>query len=125
MFPGKLILTISIILFLFAVPSFADNNQTIHIATVGDMSGKNAEAGTSLVNGINLYLNEFAASEDQRAINIILDIYDDRNEKDNAKLKAEQILNDNKAVAVIGHHFSSSSISAGEIYKKHQIPAIL
>ncbi|MDP8241229.1 MAG: ABC transporter substrate-binding protein [Candidatus Hatepunaea meridiana] len=96
----------------------------IHIAAVGDMSGKDAESGESFIRGINIYLSEINENGGINGRKVILDVFDDQNDKDKARKRALEIIDQNRAIAVIGHHYSSCSISAGEVYKEHGIPAI-
>ncbi|MDY6994275.1 MAG: ABC transporter substrate-binding protein, partial [Pseudomonadota bacterium] len=55
---------------------------------------------------------------------LVLDIFDDRNDPQLAGIKALEIAEQTQAMAVIGHWYSSASISAGEVYKTYHIPAI-
>lgn len=91
--------------------------ETIHIALAGPMTGKNSANGKAYVNGVNLYLDPFSTESGFDGKKIIIDIYDDENEPEKAKQIAEKILQENKALAVIGHNKSSCSIAAAPIYK--------
>ena len=120
LFTGKVI----ICLLLLVQLAVAESDNNIHIATVGDMSGKDNKAGESLVRGINLYLNEINENGGINGREVVLDIYDDENDSLLARERALEIVKDNRAIAVIGHHYSSCSIYAGEVYKENGIPAI-
>lgn len=104
--------------------AFAEADNNIHIAAVADMSGKDNKAGESLVRGINLYLDEINENGGINGKQVVLDLYDDQNDSNLAREKAYEIVRENRAIAVIGHHYSSCSINAGEIYKENGIPAI-
>lgn len=100
-------------------------DDEIHIAFVGPLTGADADEGRALKQGVELYIKQL--NEKDGGINgkrIVLDVYDDQNKPDLAKKAAREIVQANKAVAVIGHYYSSCSIAAGEIYKQAGIPAI-
>ncbi|MCK5877776.1 MAG: ABC transporter substrate-binding protein, partial [Candidatus Marithrix sp.] len=88
------------------------------------MSGNGAAAGKLMTQAIQLQLDRVNAKGGINNKRILLDIFDDKNDKAQAKQQALAIVEQNKAVAVIGHWYSSASISGGEIYKKYKIPAI-
>jgi len=99
------------------------SKPSIRIALVGPMSGKNAIMGKSIVEGVQLFLNRVSLL-DESLPKVELDIYDDQNNAKKAEEIAKEIAKKNKHIAVVGHFYSSCSISAGKIYRKHGIPAI-
>jgi len=102
----------------------------IHIALVGPMTTHDSDdgnkktkpAGNSFFHGVRLYIDEINQKGGINGKRIVLDVYDDRNDPKKARERATEIKNENRAVAVIGHHYSSCSIAAGEIYKKIRNP---
>ncbi|MDY6994094.1 MAG: ABC transporter substrate-binding protein, partial [Pseudomonadota bacterium] len=96
----------------------------IHIAFVGPMIGNGDAAGILMSRAIQLYLDTINKKGGVNGKKIILDIYNDQNDPEQARQKALDIVAQKQAVAVIGHWYSSTSISAGSIYKKYGIPAI-
>jgi branched-chain amino acid transport system substrate-binding protein len=87
------------------------------------MSGsKNAFAGKNMRQAVQLYLDSVNKAGGINGKKIILDVFDDQN--DPFKAKALEIVEENRALAVIGHNYSSASLSGGEVYKKSGIPAI-
>ena len=100
------------------------NDTAIHIAFVGPMSGENAKVGQSMAQAIQLYLDSINKQGGINNQNLVLDIFDDQDDPYQATQMAENIVKQNLAVAVIGHHYSSCSINGGKIYKKYGIPAI-
>ncbi|MDM8565567.1 ABC transporter substrate-binding protein [Candidatus Halobeggiatoa sp. HSG11] len=120
------IITTSIALFLIGISSiyYIKTTNAIHIAFVVGLSGENSSHGQSLVDGANLYINEVNKQGGINGHKIVLDVFDDQNDATIAKQKALEIVEQNQAVGIIGHRFSNSSLSGGEIYKKHRIPAI-
>lgn len=125
---GTIILSL---LILAGCNSFTQRKgDSIHIAFAGPMSGEGAAAGKFMSQAVQLYLDEINKKGGINGKIVILDIYDDQNDcKDQvnhvskAKQVANQIVEEKKALAVVGHWYSTCSITSGEIYKKYKIPA--
>jgi branched-chain amino acid transport system substrate-binding protein len=98
--------------------------EAIHIAVIGPMTGTNASEGTSFMRGAELYLDEINASGGINGKQLVLDKFDDENDPKKASEGAQTIVDENRAVAVIGHYYSSCSIAGGKIYAEQGIPAI-
>ncbi len=116
-----LLVAISLLISLWVgIKFFEEDDDAIHIAFVGPLSGDDQRIGQSMVQAIQLYLDNInQLRSDQK---IILDIIDDKNDPNEATKKAIEIVKSN-AIAVIGHHMSDCSIAGGKIYK-NKIPAI-
>jgi branched-chain amino acid transport system substrate-binding protein len=99
------------------------NDEKIRIALVGPMTGKNAIMGQSIIEGVRLFMNGVRET-DEYLPEIHIDVFDDQNKANKAADVAREIVQHQKHVAVIGHFYSSCSISAGKIYQQHGIPAI-
>lgn len=116
-----------ILLILLIIPVLFDSCDTkdnkIRIALVGPMTGKNAIMGQSIIEGVHLFMNGVGAI-DESIPEIEIDVFDDQNSAKKAAEVAQIIAQQQKHIAVIGHFYSSCSISAGRIYKQHGIPAI-
>jgi potassium efflux system protein len=115
---------LSFFIIFFAYYDLLKESGSIQIAFVGPMSGKGKAAGKLMKNAIKLYLDQINQKGGINGKTLTLDVLDDQNDTETARLKAIEIVEKNQAVAVIGHWYSSASISAGEIYKKEKIPAI-
>ncbi len=98
--------------------------EGFHIALVGPMSGKGKDSGIAMQQGIELYLAKINRQGGVHGRPVILDVYDDQNKKDEARKQALAIAKDNRAVAVIGHVYSSCSMAGSAIYEEQGIPAI-
>ncbi len=103
---------------------YYQHEDKIHIALVGPLTGQSPVNGRHHLQGVNLYLDKINKKGGVNGKKIVLDIYDDQNDPHIAAEKARQVVNENKAVAVIGHNYSSCSINAGQVYKVHEIPAV-
>jgi ABC-type branched-subunit amino acid transport system substrate-binding protein len=110
-------------MFLFVPVCIADSD-TLQIAVIGPMSGKDHEGGQAMLDGVNLYVEEVNKSGgiNGRALEVIA--YDDQNNKVTARNRALEIAKESKTLVVIGHYYSSISLEGGKIYKEYGIPAI-
>ncbi|WP_086480954.1 ABC transporter substrate-binding protein [Oceanospirillum sanctuarii] len=106
------------IFWLSFISGISHADQTVHIAVVSPY--EEASSGT---NGVELYLNQIQGIT-HNGIRIQVDRYVDGNNKDQAVAVARQIVRDGRAIAVIGHNYSSTSTAAGQIYQQARIPAI-
>jgi len=116
-----------LLIILLIIPIFFNSCDTrdtkIRIALVGPMTGKNAIMGQSIIEGVRLFLNG-AREMDESIPEIVIDVFDDQNNAKKAAEIAQIIAQKQEHVAVIGHFYSSCSISAGRVYKEYGIPAI-
>lgn len=103
---------------------FGGSTPTLHLAVVADMSGGSKTVGEAFINGAKLYLDKINRAGGINGRKVVLDVYDDRNKPELAREEAMKIVEDGRALAVIGHHYSSCSIAGGEIYKEAGIPAV-
>ncbi len=103
---------------------FKEEKPSLHIAMVAPMSGKSQSVGRSFLQGVQLYLDDVNRNGGINGKQVVLDVYDDQNNTELAREEAFRIVETNRALGVIGHHFSTCSIAAGEIYKEYGIPAI-
>lgn len=117
-------ISISAIILTGCMGWFFKDRNTIHIAMVGPLSGPDASVGKSFSQGIHLYVDMINEQGGVNGKKIVIDQYDDQNNIMEAQQRAYDIVDEKKAVAVIGHHYSTCSIAAGQIYKEYQIPAI-
>jgi branched-chain amino acid transport system substrate-binding protein len=124
-----------VILLLALISTFhflkKDEGEIIYIAFIGPMSVKGDKAGQIMTSAIQLYLDSDEARKQLKGKKVELKIFDDKNycedkdkEGSQAKKEARRIVEENQVVAVIGHWWSSCSITGGKIYKQARIPAI-
>ncbi|MDM8564525.1 ABC transporter substrate-binding protein [Candidatus Halobeggiatoa sp. HSG11] len=126
LFPLSLLLAIiTIIIFIITkLGILSTEKDAFYIVLIGPMSGTYQNLGQSMVKGVNLYLNDINKTGGINGKPVKLIILDDQNDKILARRRALEVVEQNKALIVIGHAFSSTSISAGAVYKKFKIPAI-
>ena len=113
-----IVLLIALFAVYWLLPS--DEENSIHIAYAGSES----EDGQALIRGIEPYLKAINENGGIDGKKLVLDIFDDRNDPIVARQKVLEIVEENRAIAVIGHLYSTCSTSAGEVYRQHGIPAI-
>jgi potassium-dependent mechanosensitive channel len=98
--------------------------EGLHIALAAPMSGPSKTVGKSFVQGVRLYIDAVNRDGGINGRPVVLDVYDDQNNTQLAQEEAFKIVQNDQVLAVIGHHYSTCSISAGEIYKEYGVPAI-
>jgi len=97
---------------------------TLEIAAVGSTGGVYADKGQAMVDGINLYIEE---ANRQGGINghpLRLRVFDDRGDPETARDRAQEIVKTSKAIAVLGHNFSSTALATRGIYEEARIVAM-
>lgn len=119
-----IIITLTLLVWVGINYYFKQENEPIYLAFIGPLSGDGAAAGQLMTQAIQLYLDTINEKGGINGRQIILDNYDDQNDRQTSRQQALEIAKQNRAVAVIGHWYSSASISGGEIYKQYQIPAM-
>lgn len=98
--------------------------EALYIAFAGPLTGDDADRGTAYMRGINLYLARVNAQGGLFGKKLALDRFDDQNEKNRSRQRALNVIEQNRAVAVIGHDCDECSLNAGKVYTQFQIPAI-
>jgi branched-chain amino acid transport system substrate-binding protein len=106
-----------------ALHYFDSDNDAIHIAFVGSLTGEDEANNQSIRQALEMYINLFNKNRNTQQQKIVLDFFDDQNIPDKAYKKAREIVQTN-AIAVIGHERSDCSVEGGKIYKKQGILAI-
>ncbi len=116
-----IIILINTVAYILSTPHSPLKKETVYIAVAGPMS---EPEGEEMRMGINLYLDKVNKQGGINGKKIELLTFDDKNKSETAENKANEIAEDNKALVVLGHYYSSASVPAGKIYKKNEIPAI-
>lgn len=98
--------------------------EVLYIAIAGTFSGDYQSDGENMLKGVRLYLKQLEKEGGLPDKRIKLLIADDRADDAVAAQVAERLAQTDNVLLVIGHTFSSNSIAAGAIYRKHEIPAI-
>lgn len=111
----------SLLLFLGA-SLLLQEQDAIYLAIAGPTQENNV-SGQEMVQGVRLYLDRVNRQGGIDGRKIKLKIFDDQNNVTRAKEVATEISN-SKALAVLGHLYSSTSLAGGEVYRQAGIPAI-
>ncbi len=117
------ILVVSVFI-IFKSDIVSPDDDALYIAVVGPMSGKAKPSGQFVSQGINLYIDQVNQAGGINGKEVKLLVFDDQSNKDVTQEKALEIVEQNKALVVLGHYFSSTSLIGGEIYREAGIPAI-
>ena len=96
--------------------------ETIFIAVVGPMKG-NKSNGQAMLEGIQTCIDN-ANQSGLLDKHIRLLKYDDVNTAEHATKVAKEIIADDRVLMVLGHYYSTSSLSAGKLYQQSGIPAL-
>jgi len=115
---------VAILIGYFGMSLIKGDKKTIYIGVMGPMSGKGRAYGKAMLKGINLRLKELKEDGGLEKYKIKILVQDDKNDSKNVAELAEKMANDDKAVIVLGHYFSSVSYAAGSVYKKKKLAAI-
>ena len=97
---------------------------TLEIAAIGSTGGVYAEKGQAMVDGINLYIEEVNRRGGINGRQLRLSVFDDRGDPEIARDRAQEIVKTSKAIAVLGHNFSSTALATREIYEEAHIVAM-
>ena len=110
-----------ILLIIFYIScNFKEERNKFYIAIIGP--GKNKPEGKMSINAVKMYLDEMNSKLKDKQFEPIL--YNDENNENLAQKEAKRIIEEDKAIAVIGHWFTECSVAAGSVYSKNEIAAI-
>ncbi len=98
--------------------------DSIRLAMVAPVTGPSSAVGQELVQSARLAIDRLnqAGGINGRAVELV--VYDDQNDPALARQRAEEIVKDGRAVAVLGHNSSAPTQAAGEVYNATGIPMI-
>ncbi len=119
--PVKIVITLIILIQpLFWIKHFySADRSALHIAVIGP-----DEKQDSYVNATRLYIRNLNQQGGIHSNELRLDVYDDHNDPVTAVKIASKIVEEGRAIAVIGHQSDTCTLAAGEIYKEAGIPII-
>ena len=126
-FSPKYRLIIFFVILIFSVTIaliWPRGDRAVYLAVVGPMTGEAQLEGQEMLRGINLYLDQVNQEGGIEGKKVKLQVFDDQRGPDLARKKALEITKQNKALVVLGHASSSTSVEGSKVYKKRGIPAI-
>lgn len=101
-----------------------DDSAPVYIAVATSMTGNGAPFGKEIVNSVQMAVDDANQNGGANGHRIELLVYDDKDDPATAKQVAQQIVDDGRAMIVIGHRVSAASVAAGPIYAQAGIPVI-
>ena len=122
--PAMMIVSVTGMLMFGFVSLCIANSDTLSIAVIGPMSGKDSEGGRAMLNGVNMYVEGINKIGGINGRKLEVLVFDDQNNKVMARKRAMEIAKDSKTLVVIGHYYSSISLEGGKVYKEYGIPAV-
>ena len=99
-------------------------DSPVHIAMVAGLTGRDPATAADLERGVRMRLDEINADGGVSGHPVELLVYDDADDVARAERIAEEIVRENRALYVIGHGVTSTSLVAAPIYRAAGIPAI-
>jgi len=99
-------------------------NAPIKIGVAVPMTGSGSQYASEMLKGIHISRDAINQKGGVHGRKVEVVIHDDKNDKSVAMKVASTISLDNQILIVLGHYLSSTSIVAGNIYKKNGLPAI-
>ncbi len=104
--------------FLGAAHSFA---ETFKLAVVLPLSGDMAPIGDNLLKAVKFSAERMKAD---KGVDFELVVRDDKNDPEEARKVAEELVKDPKIVGVVGHYYSSTAMGAASIYDRAKLPVL-
>ncbi len=111
-------------LFLPGILPGSGGNKVIQLAVVAPLSGKNKANGDAMLKGIRLYLEHVEQTGQLQHAQIKLLVFNDQDRPQVAARVAAEIAFEGKALLVLGHYASQTSLAASDIYKHNGVPVI-
>lgn len=104
-----------------AAPAPAEKPAEIVIGVYEPMSGAQAAGGQQTMQGVNL---AYEQKKEVLGVPIKLVLVDNRSDKAEAATAMTRLINQEKAIAVVGSYGSSNSMAGGEVSEKAGIPVM-
>lgn len=99
-------------------------DEPLYVAIAGGMTGNGAASGLETVNSARLYFNRLNAAGGINGRSVQILIFDDQNDPELARRVAQEIVDDGRAMLVIGHSTSTTSVAAAPVYEAAGLAAI-
>lgn len=128
--PGWLIAGSAALVALLALGSIGivvsriNGASPVYVAMVTGMSGAGAAYGREMTGSVQMYLDDVNAHGGVNGHPVSLLVSDDQDDANQARLRAEQVVKDGRALLVIGHRTSDASLAASPVYQRAHLPAI-
>ena len=99
-----------------------ESTKDIQIGLAGPMTGDSAIWGQSALKAAQLAVDDFNAQGGVNGRKVVIVSEDDKGDPKEAATVAQKFINNKDIVAVFGHLFSGTALTAGPLYQKVGIP---
>ncbi|ROP36451.1 ABC transporter substrate-binding protein [Saccharothrix texasensis] len=96
----------------------------VHVALVVGLTGRDPAAAAHVERGVRMGLEDVNAAGGVDGHPVELLVYDDADQPERAERIAEEIVREDRALYVIGHGVTVTSLAAAPIYRAAGIPAV-
>ncbi|QQQ78842.1 ABC transporter substrate-binding protein [Saccharothrix sp. 6-C] len=96
----------------------------VHVALVVGLTGRDPAAAAHVERGVRMGLEDVNAAGGVNGHPVELLVYDDADQPERAERIAEEIVREDRALYVIGHGVTVTSLAAAPIYRAAGIPAV-
>ncbi len=107
--------------YFFMQSQYMLHRKPVYIALVGPLG---QSSGKAMRQGVELYRDQINQQGGIGGRKLEFIFRDDQNDPEQAERIALELAEENRALVVLGHYYSRTSLSAGRIYKKNRIPTI-
>jgi len=101
-----------------------DDESPVYLAFVAGLEGADTRVVTQMQQGIELYLDRINDDGGVDGHPVRLLTFDDEDDADMARRRAEEIVDDDRVLAVIGHETSGASLAAAPVYEAAGVPVV-
>lgn len=107
-----------------AVARLATARDTLYLALAAPITGPSAAVGEEMRRSAQLAVDDLNAGGgiDGRQVGLL--VYDDQNDPELARTRATEILQDGRALAVLGHNSSAATLAGSKVYEAAGLPSI-
>ncbi|QFZ20808.1 ABC transporter substrate-binding protein [Saccharothrix syringae] len=98
--------------------------EPVRVAVVAGLTGRDPAAAADVERGVRMRVDDLNAAGGVDGHPVELRVYDDADQPERATAIAEEIVRDGKALYVIGHGVTATSLAAAPIYRAAGIPAV-
>lgn len=120
----KRIMLLTVVLFIFSINIFSQNQDAIKVGVFVDLSGQTASFGEATKNGVELATEDInnAGGINSRKIELIFK--DNKGYPERAKKVVEELITKEKVHVILGDVASTLSLAAAPVAQKAKIPMI-
>jgi branched-chain amino acid transport system substrate-binding protein len=109
---------------VFVIVYIMLSKPPVYIAMIGPMTGEDALDGIGMREGVELRIKDInqAGGINGRKVNLL--VFDDAEQAETARAKAEEAATQTEVLGVIGHNTSATSLAASPIYQQYGLAAV-